>query len=314
MTGAGWVFPACDLCGETAGSHILRLHHPDAPGGATFIRECQGCGLKRLWPRPGQEILQRYYGVKGGACPGRQRSSRKQALWDLWRDGAAGAPRRGKALRLLAPFFRTIGDHLFDINVVLDREVPPRILDIGCGFGDLLIYWQSRGAEAIGIDFDARAAELAKKLKVTVIHGDPLDQNLVAGLFDVVTLNHSLEHFPSPQLILKRAAELLKPHGELHLAVPNIASAPFHFLRQHWEGISLPIHFWFFEPDTITKLLEKTGFQNIRLMTKYSQQFVTLRVKAALNLSELPIFWKILKFHVSGSGRGDIIKVVVRKP
>ncbi len=134
MTGTGWVFPECDLCGETEGRDILRLEHPEAPGGAAFVRECRGCGLKRLWPRPGQEIIRRYYGVRDGAFPGRQRSPWKQAFWDLWRDGAAGAPSRGKALRFLDPFFRKFGDYLFDLNVSLDREVPPPYFGYGLWF------------------------------------------------------------------------------------------------------------------------------------------------------------------------------------
>jgi SAM-dependent methyltransferase len=306
----GWVFPECDLCGEMAGNHILRLPHPDAPGGETFIRECKGCGLKRLWPRPGQDIIQCYYGSDYGAYLGRQRSGLKQGLWDLLRDGASGAPGRGKMLRMLFPFFQTWGDYLFDINISLDKNVPLRILDIGCGFGDLLLYWQSRGAEAVGIDFDIQAAEVAKKLKVTVIHGNTLHQDLETGSFDVVALNHSLEHFPSPLAVLQKAYNLLKPHGELHVAVPNIVSGGFYFLRQNWEAISLPVHFWFFEPQSILKVLRKAGFQDIRLMTKYPQQFFFSRLKDTHTISQLKIFLNILKFHITHSYGGDTIKTI----
>jgi SAM-dependent methyltransferase len=306
----GWVFPECDLCSEMAGTHVLRLPHPDAPGGETFIRECKGCGLKRLWPRPGPDIIQNYYGSDYGAYLGRQRSPLKQVLWDLWRDGASGAPGRGKTLRKLFPFFQTLGDYLFDINISLDRKAPLRILDIGCGFGDLLLYWQSRGAKVLGIDFDIRAAEVAKKLHVTVIHGNPLDQDLVTGSFDVAALNHSLEHLTSPLAVLQKAYILLKPHGELHVAVPNIASGGFYFLRQNWEGISFPVHFWFFEPHSILQLLRMAGFQDIKLMTRYPQQWFFSRIKYLNNVSQLKIFLTIMGYHITRPYGGDVLKTI----
>ena len=299
---SGWVFPACDLCGGTAGTDILRLPHADAPGGAAFIRECRGCGLKRLWPRPGPDIIQRYYAADYEAYLGRQRSRLKQALWDLWRDGASKTPQRSKALRLLNPLFQIAGDYLFDINVSLDREVPPRILDIGCGFGDLLIYWQSRGADVLGIDFEARAVAMAKKNNVTVIHGNVLDVNIMPGSFDVAVLNHSLEHFQNPLSVLKKCLGVLKPHGELHLAVPNIAGVFFDILGRHWEGLSFPVHFWFFEPDTIIALLRKAGFHTFNLWTKYPHQFFFSRLRHTSGL--------ITRGDIFRPARGDTLKAI----
>ena len=109
---SGWIFPACDLCGTTAGTDILRLPHADAPGGGAFIRACRGCGLKRLWPRPGPDIIQRYYAADYEAYLGRRRSRLKQALWDRWRDGASKSPPRSKALRFLDPLFQITGNYL----------------------------------------------------------------------------------------------------------------------------------------------------------------------------------------------------------
>jgi hypothetical protein len=59
--GSGWEISRCDLCGEVGGEDILTLGHQDAPGGVAFIRQCQGCGLKRLWPRPGKDAILQYY-------------------------------------------------------------------------------------------------------------------------------------------------------------------------------------------------------------------------------------------------------------
>lgn len=100
--GSSWIFGTCDLCGESGGKDILALPHADAPAGLAFIRQCRGCGLRRLWPRPGDDIISRYYASDYGAYVGRRRSPLKQGLWDLLRDGASGAPGRAAIFAPLA--------------------------------------------------------------------------------------------------------------------------------------------------------------------------------------------------------------------
>lgn len=267
-----WQFEVCDLCGETAGTDFLELPHPDAPGGSAFLRRCSGCGLRRLWPRPGPEIISRYYPSNAGAFVGRRRSKLKQALWNLLRDGASGAPGRGRALRPLRGLFRLFAQWQFDTNVPLNKDPLPRIIDIGCGFGDLLLYWSSRGAETLGVDLDERAVRVGRSAGLCILHGELDKQGLPAESFDVAVLNHSLEHVPCPLGVLRETARILRPGGTIHLALPNGASTGLETEKTSWASLSFPIHFWFFDAETLLHALKSAGFRDVKLRTQNSHE------------------------------------------
>jgi SAM-dependent methyltransferase len=302
-----WVFGACDLCGETEGEDLLALRHADAPGEVAFIRQCHGCGLKRLWPRPGVQIIHRYYASDSSAYAGRRRSPLKQAVWDFLRDGASGAPGRGRTLRPLRPFFRLAADWAFDINVPLDRNPLPRILDVGCGFGDLLLYWKSKGAETLGVDFDGRAVSLAEKLGLRVLLGELEEQNLPAESFDVVVFNHSLEHLPSPLSVLRQAAGLVRRGGTIHLAIPNGGSVGLEVEAEEWGDLSFPIHFWFFDSETLSRSLELAGFRRVRLHSNNMWRGRLSRLKFSPRSPSVLRILKILNESRKRNLSGDII-------
>lgn len=306
-----WIFPRCDLCGELEGEDILVLTHPDAPGWTASIRRCRRCGLRRLWPRPGDQVLQRYYSSDYGAYIGRRRSPAKQAVWDLLRDGASGAPGRGRALAPLRPLFRILAHGAFDTNVPLDRDPLPHILDVGCGFGDLLLYWQSRGANTLGVDFEKRAVNAANKLGLQVLKGALEEQDLSPESFDVVVFNHSLEHLPHPTETLKLAARLLRRGGTIHITVPNGASAGLVLEKDAWEALSFPVHFWFFDVETLAESLKLAGFTQFKFHTKnmWRGRWASLHP----NLHQIRACWEIVKMSWTKNYSGDLISVIARR-
>ena len=265
---SGWIFGPCDLCGDHEGRDIFEFQHSDAPDQRAFVRQCSGCGLRRLWPRPGPDVIAGYYPSTVGAYSGRRRSGLKQAVWDLLRDGASGAPGRGRMLRPFGPIFRFAARRQFDINVPLSRDPLPRIIDIGCGFGDMLLYWKSRGADVLGVDLGEPAVQKGHELGLNILHGSLEQQELASGRFDVAVLNHSLEHMPNPEATLGEVARILRPGGQLHLAVPNGAGAGFARQRTGWEHCSFPLHLWFFDPGSLKRLLCVAGFTDVRIRTK----------------------------------------------
>lgn len=293
------------------GEDILVFKHRDVPEGSASIRRCGRCGLRRLWPRPGEQVLKRYYSSDYRAYIGRRRSPAQQAVWDFLRDGASGAPGRGRALAPLRPIFRLLAHWAFDTNVPLDRDPLPRILDVGCGFGDLLLYWQSRGADTLGVDFDQRAVDLAHKLGLQVLAGALEEQDLPPESFDVVVFNHSLEHLPHPVGTLKLAARLLRRGGTVHIAVPNGASAGLVLEKDSWEHLSFPLHFWFFNVETLLQSLKSAGFSQFKFHTKNLW-------RGRLALSELSFqktrtIWEIMKMNWTTIHTEDVISATAKR-
>ncbi len=105
-----------------------------------------------------------------------------------------------------------------------------RFLEIGVGGSPWLAHVAEKyGAEAWGIDFSRPGLELAARAVtkdrhlVRLIEGDVFDRSkLPSAAFDVVYSGGFVEHFPSPQPLMERLAELLTPGGVLVTAVPNL--------------------------------------------------------------------------------------------
>src|SRR3712207_6258647 len=134
-----WIHVLCALCGTADADTLFALDEPSAPGGQAMVVRCQTCGLRRLDPRPDTSALAAYYGDGYYTLEGRTRSRLKQAVWDGLRDLSAVQVERGSAGQLAAAIASAMARRTFDVNVPFG-EPRPRVLDVGCGFGDLLVY------------------------------------------------------------------------------------------------------------------------------------------------------------------------------
>jgi 2-polyprenyl-3-methyl-5-hydroxy-6-metoxy-1,4-benzoquinol methylase len=104
-----------------------------------------------------------------------------------------------------------------------------RILDVGCGVGNMLelVRRYSEAFQLVGADIDQHCLDLATarvRIDRTILIDDVLDLGnpaLDAGKFDVIVLSHVLEHVFRPYDTVRTLMTLLKPGGHLIMAVPN---------------------------------------------------------------------------------------------
>lgn len=316
--GAGWESVACPLCGGRDARPVLDVPHPDAPDGLSRVVACTGCGLRRQDPRPSMEIIGRYYGAGYNAFVGRTRSAAKQARWDFLRDSGSGAPGRGLLARLARPLARPLADWAFDVTLPLDGAAPPRVVEIGCGYGDLLMYLQSRGCAVQGVDLDPGAAAVGARHGVPIHVGHVADLKLPAASFDRAVMCHSLEHVPDPREQLAELARLLRPGGVLHLAVPNGQSAGLRLEGRAWLHLSHPLHLWFFDAATLTRLVRECGFDPARVYTtSRHHQLGKVRERARQRgwPAALRETARILAAHLGDADAGDVLRLqAMRRP
>jgi SAM-dependent methyltransferase len=304
----GWVAAACCACEETETTRVLAIAHADAPNGWSYIVQCRGCGLRRLSPRPSPGGLAKYYGAEYNAFIGRRRSGRKQRLWDTLRDTYATAHGPARLVGLLARW-------VFDVNVRV-TPVPPRVIELGCGYGDLLAYLRSRGCEVQGVDLDARAAAVASTLGVPVHVGTIEDLRAPSSAFDVGVLCHSLEHVPDPGRTLAELSRVLKPGGLLHVAVPNGAAAAFAIEGSEWPHVSHPLHFWFFHRRSLLALLERHGFAAVSAYTTSRWHHATAwlhRARGGDIASSTRRFLSIVARSAARADGGDVLRITARR-
>src|SRR5689334_9475208 len=100
-------------------------------------------------------------------------------------------------------------EYVFRRAVDLAGKPSPRVLDYGCGRGEVVNLGRSRGYEFFGVDRDAPANERPQFFR-------PLDGARIQfedRFFDVVISNQVFEHVEKPQDALREIARVLRPGG-----------------------------------------------------------------------------------------------------
>ena len=100
--------------------------------------------------------------------------------------------------------------HWTQVIVFLGKIDSPRILEIGCGTGQLAEYLKDENLAQgyCGFDFSAGAVERARRrVDLNFIHGDALDKNMYRGNYNTVICLEVLEHIQEDVEVLSFIAE-----------------------------------------------------------------------------------------------------------
>ena len=133
-----------------------------------------------------------------------------------------------------------------------------RILDVGSGYGDLLIKLKKLGySNLIGIDpfIDYGIDYNDQSVKIRKVPIDKLDEK--EG-FNLVMFHHSFEHVPNPLEELLYAKKHLKKNGIILIRTPVISYA-FEKYRSNWYQIDAPRHFFIYSINAMKTVIDKVG-------------------------------------------------------
>lgn len=243
--------PVCDSAGLDPLFDVRDRQH-GIPGRFGVVR-CSSCGSGILSPRPAEDELAAYYPSDYGPYAGESRNARRPPF-------AVRAAHRG-----LSVVPRLLPDRA--ASVLRELRVPPRqgarVLDIGCGDGRHLARDASVGWDAIGLDFSEHAVAAARGRGLDVRLGSLEDADLPARSFDLVRMNHVVEHLADPIGALARARELLAGRGRIQLATPNFASPTAAVLGTYWLGIDAPRHLVLFTPASLKLAASRAGLDTL---------------------------------------------------
>lgn len=99
----------------------------------------------------------------------------------------------------------------------LVRHLSGRVLDVGCGIGDMLRFRPN----TVGVDINPETIAWCRKQGLDAHHMERNRLPFDAETFDGVILDNVLEHIAAPQPLLAEAKRVLKPSGRLLAGVPG---------------------------------------------------------------------------------------------
>jgi 2-polyprenyl-3-methyl-5-hydroxy-6-metoxy-1,4-benzoquinol methylase len=142
-----------------------------------------------------------------------------------------------------------------------------RLLDVGCGVGDLLNQARAIGWQTHGTEYTDGAVEICRGNGHSMRQG-PLDAlHYDPESFDVIVYTEVVEHISNHREEFDRVRALLRPGGMLYVTTPNFDSLSRRVLGEHWNVIQYPEHLVYFTPRTLRTLMEGLGFTTIETQT-----------------------------------------------
>jgi SAM-dependent methyltransferase len=264
-----FIAPApCILC-KTKDFELLLVGEDKQHGvpGKWSLLKCLGCGLIATFPCPSQKELSSFYPEEYVPFTafhpkkGTLQQKIRQALLEEW----YGYPGKKRWTRkaLLFPFFLVQN---LKGSKILFYHGKGRLLEIGTGSAAHLYYLREQGWKTTGIEPNPNAAERAQKNHgLRVLTGTLEQTRFSPHSFDVVLMEYVFEHVLEPNKTLQRLHEILDKNGLFVLDVPNINALEFKLFKENWFPLELPRHVFHFSPKTLSALLEKHGFEIVKI-------------------------------------------------
>lgn len=145
-----------------------------------------------------------------------------------------------------------------------------RVLDIGCGIGDLSFMLAAQGATAVGVELDAQKVASANKIAerwhfegLRFLAGDATNvEGMNLGQFDLIFCLALLEHIQDDVSLLGQLERMLRPGGAFVIEVPSAARRTIPEIEAA-DGHVRPGYLFADMP----RLLEQSGFHVVNQRT-----------------------------------------------
>ncbi|GAC1317203.1 MAG: class I SAM-dependent methyltransferase [Thermoleophilaceae bacterium] len=247
----------CEACGAEVGRLIEAREMMLGLRERFTYLECAECGHLQLVDVPRQ--LERYYPRDYYSLGSPPKSCRRPRgrLRRLASEGLLRLP--ASALRAS---HRGIPDPVFRQLAGLGLSTRSRICDVGAGGGDLLVRLWKRGFDNLtGVDphleDDREVAPSVWVRRQAVAE--------IAGEFDAILLNHSLEHMHEPVAVLSMLRERLAARGIVMVRVPLAGGLAWERYGADWVGLDPPRHLFVPTARSMGLLAERAGLRVVRM-------------------------------------------------
>lgn len=160
---------------------------------------------------------------------------------------------------------------------------PGKLLDVGCGNGDFMLWMQRLGWEVEGIELDPKAAQVALDRGLRVRIDNINNVEIAPESFDAITLSHVAEHFANPLKVFERLAPCLKRGGVLVSISPNPRGILRRWFGNKWYALDPPRHLFIPSGEAYCRMLQPIGFE---VKTSTSMRLFHWLFKESLSIAQ----------------------------
>jgi 2-polyprenyl-3-methyl-5-hydroxy-6-metoxy-1,4-benzoquinol methylase len=210
---------------------------------------CSSCGFSFVNPRPSLSFIMNYYSKKG----------------HIYNNNINGIPTLESVLSEELNYPNSTLDAqriIRKIESLSNKVHKTRFLDIGCGNGFFSNFALSTGFEVVALELGENEREITKKMTgLNPLSCSFEEFEFAPESFQVVLMSQIFEHALDINLWLSKAHNLLVKNGIIAIALPNFGNIFRLILQENEPFICPPQHLNFFNPRSLTLLLEKHGFR-----------------------------------------------------
>ncbi|MGM5482562.1 MAG: class I SAM-dependent methyltransferase [Nanobdellota archaeon] len=154
------------------------------------------------------------------------------------------------------------------ISDQINIDSSTKVLDIGCASGGVLLPFISQGAHVTGFDFDKDYLEFGQSYGLPIYHAIEHDSS---QKYDMIILNHVLEHMREPIMELESLRTQLTDDGLIYIEVPGIydIKSTYGSLNLYFQNA----HFWHFVSNTLKNVASTSGLEPVKNNEKVQALF-----------------------------------------
>lgn len=153
-------------------------------------------------------------------------------------------------------------------------RVGGKILDVGCGRGEFLVTLQQEGGfNVVGLEPNIALAQFVREMEgISVVSKMYSTDLFPENTFDAITFIQVFEHLEQPLSTLAAAYKNLNKGGVIVIDVPSFNNPRiFAFRLLRLKALVrkdfIPAHCYYYTRNTLSKLVEKSGFKVEKIVT-----------------------------------------------
>jgi SAM-dependent methyltransferase len=174
--------------------------------------------------------------------------------------------------------------------------------------------WEVSGVEPSG------SGNVAKERGIKIYKSIFEKAELPKNYFDVVILNHTLEHVDDPLKVLQKVKTILKSGGICLVDVPDFGGFSAQIMKSNWPFLVPNEHTFQFTKETLSKIFVKAGFKIVYIESRAGLwEFASPigEIWEAVKTLKKRVFKELLFLpydtFVTLMGRGNSMTIVGRK-